>query len=272
MSSVKDSISNNNFPLAGKIVLITGASSGIGAAIATTLHGHGASVGLAARREQHLNELKTTLDANCNPSINQKVFVQKADVTVREQVKSFANEASLALSDGSNSDGGRAVDILVNCAGIMPFTLMKNLHEDEWEKMIDINCKGVLNSIGAVLCGMISRGQGHIVNMSSDAGRKAFPGLAVYSGTKFFVEGVSQGLRYETADTGIKVTCIQPGDVKTDLAQTTTDQEAKDKYGDLTGIEVLQTQDIANAVLYAVTQPPNCAVNDILIEPRQCPI
>ncbi len=108
---------------------------------------------------------------------------------------------------------------------------MENLHEDDWERTVDVLCNGMLNCVGAVLKGMLTRGRGHIITISSDAGRKVFPGLAVYSGSKFFVEALSQGLRLETAGTGLKVTTVQPGNVATDLITLSTDEQALELYG-----------------------------------------
>ncbi|XP_033112958.1 linear gramicidin synthase subunit D-like isoform X1 [Anneissia japonica] len=244
-------------PLLGQVAIVTGASSGIGAAIATHLANAGASVAIAARREEKLNQLKDEIEAN-----NGTVFVMKTDVTNREQVKHFVSETEKQLGP---------VDILVNNAGIMYYTYMRSIQEDQWERTIDINCKGVVNGIGAVLPGMLERKMGHIVNMSSNAGRVAFPGLAVYSGSKFFVEGVSSSLRKEIAGTGVKVTCIQPGDVTTELIAHTTDQEAKAEYADGSGEKVLDPSDVARAVVYAVSQPSHVAVNEILVEPRHAP-
>lgn len=154
----------------------------------------------------------------------------------------------------------------------MLFQLMKNVAEDDWERQIDVNCKGVLNGIGAVLPAMLERGVGHIVNITSDAGRKVFPGLSVYSGTKFFVEAVSEGLREETAGTGLRVTCIEPGNVKTELLSHSRDEEAVKKYGEPSGAKILDPEDIARAVLFAVSQPPHVAVNQLMVEPRDEPI
>ena len=163
------------------------------------------------------------------------------------------------------------VDILVNVAGVMYFTLMQNVNMDQWERTVDVNCKGTMYSIGAVLPKMLSRGKGHIVNITSDAGRKSFPGLGIYSGSKFFVEAVSQALRSETYSSGLRVTCIQPGHVETPLLATSTDKAALKAYGEPTGAKVLEPADIGRAVVYAVTQPEWCAVNEILVEPREEP-
>lgn len=156
-------------------------------------------------------------------------------------------------------------------AGLMKFTLMKNVREDEWEQQIDVNIKGVMNGIGAVLPGMLDRKSGHILTISSDAGRKAFPGLAVYSGTKFFIEAMSQSLRLETVGSGLRVTTIQPGNVATELLAKSSDPEGVEKYGTPSGFKVLEPEDVARAVLYALSQPSYVAVNEVLVEPRDEP-
>ncbi|XP_052077190.1 uncharacterized protein LOC127715191 [Mytilus californianus] len=246
-----------NRKLEGKIAIVTGASSGIGRAIAVVLCQAGAKVALAARRMERLEEINreiTDQEGIC--------ICVKTDVTKREDVKELVKHTESVFGP---------VDILVNNAGVMYYTMMKNLHEDEWERQIDLNCKGLTNCIGAVLDGMLKRGSGHIVNMSSDAGRKGFPGLAVYSGTKFYVEGLSQALRQEVCGSGVRVTCIQPGDVKTELISHSTDKEAQEKYDGSSSCKILEPTDIANAVLYAVTQPEYVGVNEILVEPREAP-
>jgi NADP-dependent 3-hydroxy acid dehydrogenase YdfG len=146
------------------------------------------------------------------------------------------------------------------------------VREDEWERTVEVNCKGALNCVGAVLPGMLERGRGHIITISSDAGRKVFPGLAVYSASKFFVEALSQGLRLETAGTGIKVTTVQPGNVATDLLAMSEDSDALGLYGQPSGARVLDPEDVAASVVYALTQPDHVAVNEILVEPRDEPI
>ncbi len=153
----------------------------------------------------------------------------------------------------------------------MYYTLMSNLREEDWERTVDVNCKGVLNCVGAVLPGMLSRGRGHVVTISSDAGRKVYAGLSVYSASKFFVEGLSQGLRLETAGTGVRVTTVQPGNVDTGLAALSSDDEALRLYGEPTGARVLDPGDVAASVVYALAQPGHVAVNEILVQPRDEP-
>jgi len=240
--------------------VVTGASSGIGAAVARALVREGAHVALAARREDALLEVQTGLDQWRGKT---RSLVAPTDITDRRQVRSLIVRTEEELGP---------VDILANCAGVMFYALMRNLHEDDWEQTVDVLCKGMLNCVGAVLRGMLDRGRGHIVTVSSDAGRKVFPGLAVYSGGKFFVEAVSQGLRLETAGTGLKVTTIQPGNVATDLSALSHDAEALELYGRPSGARILDPEDVAASVVHALRQPDHVAVNEILVEPREEPV
>jgi len=240
--------------------VVTGASSGIGAAVARALAHEGAHVALAARRRDALLEVQTGLDQRCGKA---RSLVVSTDITDRGQVKALVARTEEELGP---------VDILVNCAGVMYYSLMKNLYEDDWERTVDVLCKGMLNCVGAVLRGMLARGRGHIVTISSDAGRKVFPGLAVYSGSKFFVEALSQGLRLETVGTGLKVTTIQPGNVATDLPALSHDAEALERYGQPSGARILDPEDVAASVVHALRQPDYVAVNEILVEPRDEPI
>jgi NADP-dependent 3-hydroxy acid dehydrogenase YdfG len=240
--------------------VVTGASSGIGAAVARALAHEGAHLALTARRRDALLEVRTGLDRQRGKV---RSLVVPTDITDRRQVKSLIARTEEELGP---------VDILVNCAGVMFYTLMSNLHEDDWEQTVDVLCKGMLNCVGAVLGGMLDRRRGHIVTISSDAGRKVFPGLAVYSGGKFFVEGLSQGLRLETAGMGLKVTTIQPGNVATDLLALSRDEEALERYGQPSGVRVLDPEDVAASVVHALRQPEHVAVNEILVEPREEPV
>ncbi|KAH9241332.1 hypothetical protein K456DRAFT_1822784 [Colletotrichum gloeosporioides 23] len=244
--------------LAGKVAVVTGASSGIGAAVAAGLAKEGAHVALAARRPEALEGVKAKLAGTGG-----KVLIHKTDVTKREDVESLMQTATEKLGP---------VDILVSCAGVMYFTMMANNHTEEWERTVDVNCKGLLHCLSSTVPGMLGRGKGHIVAISSDAGRKVFPGLGVYSASKFFVEATLQSLRLETAGTGLRVTSIQPGNVATDLLSMSTDAEALKKFGEPSGAKVLNAEDVASSIVYAVCQPEHVAVNEVLIEPRDEPI
>ena len=243
--------------LRGRVAVVTGASSGIGAAVSRALAREGALVALAARRKDALLEVQASLDGGT------KSVVVPTDVRDRRQVKSLVARAEEELGP---------VDVLVNCAGVMYYTLMRNLREDEWEQTVEVLCKGMLNCVGAVIGGMLAHGGGHIVTISSDAGRRVFPGLAVYSGAKAFVEAVSQALRLETAGTGLKVTTIQPGNVATELLAMSSDEEAVRRYAEPSGARILEAEDIAVSVMYALSQPDHVAVNEVLVEPRDEPI
>ena len=243
--------------LRGRVVVVTGASSGIGAATAKMLSGEGAKLALAARRGEALREVQGGLAAGAES------LVCPTDVTDRGQVEALVERAEDALGP---------VDALVNCAGVMYYTLMKNVRAEEWDRTVEVNCKGALNCVGAVLPGMLERGRGHIVTISSDAGRVVFPGLAVYSASKFFVEALSKGLRLETAGTGVKVTTVQPGNVASDLLDLSGDEEALERFGGPTGARVLDPEDVAASVLYALSQPGHVAVNEVLVEPRDEPV
>jgi NADP-dependent 3-hydroxy acid dehydrogenase YdfG len=245
--------------LRDRVAVVTGASSGIGAAVARASASEGASVALAARRRDALIEVQARLERQGAA----RSIVVPTNVTDRTQVGRLVSRAEDELGP---------VDVLVNCAGVMYYTLMRNAREDEWERTVEVNCKGALNCVGAVLPGMLERGRGHIITISSDAGRKVFPGLAVYSASKFFVEALSQGLRLETAGTGVKVTTVQPGNVATDLLSLSGDEEALELYGQPSGARVLDPEDVAASVIYALSRPEHVAVNEVLVEPRDEPV
>lgn len=245
-------------PLYGKVAVVMGASSGIGAATATALAREGCHVALAARRIDALESLKKRMVVR-----EGKVICQKTDVTDRAQVAELVSTAEKELGP---------IDIFISVSGVMYFTMMKNMQTEEWDRTVDVNCKGLLNVISSAVPSMLSRGKGHLVAISSDAGRKVFPGLGVYSASKFFVEATLQALRVETAGTGLRVTSVQPGNVATDLLGMSTDKEALEKYGEPSGAKVLDPEDVANSIVYALRQPEHVAMNEIMIEPRDEPI
>lgn len=244
--------------LSGRVAVITGASSGIGAAVAAALAIEGCHLVLAARRIQALESLKRRLVVR-----EGKVITKQTDVTDKSQVDDLFRVAEDELGP---------VDILVSCAGVMYFTMMANAQAEEWNTTVDVNCKGLLHCLSASVPHMLSRGAGHIVAISSDAGRKVFPGLGVYSASKFFVEATLQALRLETAGKGLRVTSVQPGNTATDLLGMSTDAQAIESYGKPTGARILDASDVANAIVYALKQPEHVAVNEVLIEPRDEPI
>lgn len=244
--------------LTGKVAVITGASSGIGASVAAALASEGCHIVLAARRTAALENVKKRLVVR-----EGKVIIQQTDVTKKDQVDALMRTAEDELGP---------VDLLVSCAGVMYFTLMANTVTDEWERTVDVNCKGLLNCLSATVPSMVARGAGHIVAISSDAGRKVFPGLGVYSASKMFVEGTLQALRLETAGKGLRVTSVQPGNTQTDLLNMSSDQEAVKQYGQPSGASILDPDDVAASIVYALKQPEHVAVNEILIEPRDEPI
>jgi NADP-dependent 3-hydroxy acid dehydrogenase YdfG len=163
------------------------------------------------------------------------------------------------------------VDILISCAGVMYFALMANAQTDEWDRTVDVNCKGLLHCLSSTAPSMNSRGVGHIVTIS-DAGRKALPGLGVYSASKLFIEAMLQSLRLETVGKGLCVTSVQPGNTATDLLSMSTDPEALKQYGEPSGAKVLDPEDVAASIVYALKQPEHVAVNEVLVEPRDEPI
>jgi len=238
----------------GKVAIVTGASSGIGRATALALSKAGAKVAIGARRIDKLKELEEEISQNGGES-----FSQKLDVTKKSDCDSFVN--SVLEKWGS-------VDILVNNAGLMPLSFIKNLKVDEWNQMIDVNIKGVLYCIAAVISHMKEKKSGHIINISSVAGRIVFPSGSVYCATKHAVTALSEGLRQEfSARQNIRVTCIEPGVVSTELTNTITDESLKSFIDDTKKLQNLQADDIANAILYAVESPSHVNVNEILIRP-----
>lgn len=246
--------------LKDKVAIITGASSGIGSATAKKLAADGANLVLAARREDRLNKLKEELGS----LYDSKVLTVSTDVTQRDQVKN--------LVDTAISEMGK-VDILVNNAGLMPLSYMKNTHIDEWEQMIDVNLKGVLYAIGYLLPHMRQRQSGHIINISSVAGRHVFPGGGVYCATKFGIHALTETMRQELAPSdNIRMTMISPGAVATELFTTITDEEIKsniEKMGDQ--FTLLEDEDIANSIHYALSQPEHVNVGEVYVMPTGQP-
>jgi NADP-dependent 3-hydroxy acid dehydrogenase YdfG len=238
----------------GKVAIITGASSGIGYSTALTLSREGVKIAAGARRIDRLESLKNEIEKNSGD-----VLIQRLDVTKRTDCDSFVN----AVIERWNT-----IDILVNNAGLMPLSFFKSLKVDEWDQMIDVNIRGVLYCTAAVIPHMLNKKSGHIVNISSVAGRTVFPAGSVYCATKHAVTAFSEGLRQEFSQrANIRVTCIEPGVVATELTNTITDKSLE-KYVEATKqMETLNSEDIANAILFAVNSPSHMNVNEILIRP-----
>jgi len=238
----------------GKVAIITGASSGIGYATALALSRAGAKIAAGARRADRLESLQSEIAKSGG-----EILIHKLDVTKKAECDTFVDVVVKKWD---------AVDILVNNAGLMPLSFFKSLKVDEWDRMIDVNIKGVLYCTAAVITHMLAKKSGHIVNISSVAGRVVFPAGSVYCATKHAVVALSEGLRQEFSQrSNIRVTCIEPGVVATELTNTITDN-ALEKFVESTRqMEALQAEDIANAILFAVESPSHMNVNEILIRP-----
>ena len=236
--------------LAQKIVLITGASSGIGEATARHLAAQGARVVLGARRTDRLEKLVAEIRAAGGIA-----DYRALDVTRLDDVQAFADFALKAY--------GR-IDVIINNAGVMPLSPLAELKIDEWNRMIDVNIRGVLNGIAAVLPHMTARKGGQIVNVSSIGGHRVWPTCAVYSATKFAVRAISEGLRQETQD--IRVTIISPGVVESELADMITSKATAEAMADFRKV-ALTPDAIARAVAYAIEQPADVDVNEIIVRP-----
>ncbi|SHJ10554.1 SDR family oxidoreductase [Aquimarina spongiae] len=242
--------------LDNSVFIITGASSGIGKATALKLAKNNVSVVLTARREEKLEKLKDEIERNGG-----KALVVTADVTKKED---FEKVVSKTLEEYKTING------IINNAGLMPLSYIKNLKTDEWETMVDVNIKGVLNGVAAILPTLIKNKGGHIVNISSTAAYKYFPGGAVYCATKAAVKMFSEGLRQELAPKyGINVTSIEPGAVSTELLDTITDKEILEKMSVMKEMTTLESEDIADAIYYAITQPERVNINDVYIMPSE---
>ena len=239
-----------------KVILITGASSGIGFSTALTLSKAGATIVAGARRLDRLERLKKAVEEQGG-----KISINRLDVTNKEECIQFTNSAI--------NEYGR-IDVLINNAGLMPLSFVKNLKIDEWDRMVDVNIKGVLYCTASVIPHMLANKSGHIVNVSSIAGRIVFPAGSVYCATKHAVTAFSEGLRQELSQrSNIRVTCIEPGVVDTELNNTITDSSLQGFIETVKKMQPLQAQDIANAILYAIDSPNHVNVNEIMIRPVQ---
>jgi clavulanate-9-aldehyde reducatase len=240
--------------LEGRVAAVTGASSGIGAATATALSRAGATVALAARRRDRLAELAEQLEG--------PVSTHEVDVTDETQARAFIEAA--------HADHG-GLHVLVNNAGVMLLGAVHGADTSEWRRMLDVNLWGLLVCTHAALPLIAESGGGDIVNLSSVAGRRADAGAAVYNMTKFGVHAFSEALRQEALHAGVRVTVVAPGFVDTELQGHNTDPvvlramaRSREQIGD-----VLNPQDIADAVVYAVTRPPHVCLNEVLVRPTR---
>lgn len=239
-----------NMNIENKVILITGASSGIGEATARLLAAKGARVLLGARRTDRLEKIVADIRASGGHA-----EYKALDVTSLDDMASFAAFAEEKLGP---------VDVLINNAGIMPLSPMHELKIDEWNRMIDVNIRGVLHGIAAVLPKMRTRKTGHIINLSSIGGHQVWPACAVYCGTKFAVLAISEGLRLENKE--VRVTVITPGVVESELADTITDEATRQAMVDYRKI-ALTPDAIGRAVAYAIEQPTDVSVGEIIVRP-----
>lgn len=236
-----------------KVVVITGASSGLGEAAAKHLANLGAAVVLGARRADRIEKLAKEIQENGG-----KALAIATDVTQRDQVKKLVDTAVEKFGH---------VDVLLNNAGIMPLSPVDRLNVDEWDKMIDVNIKGVLNGIAAVLPHMKSQKSGQIINTSSVAGHKIFGGSAVYSATKFAVRALTEGLRMEVKPYNIRTTIVCPGAVKTELLEHISEADIQQTNKDYVGEVGISPDSFASVVAFAISQPEDVDINEVIFRP-----
>jgi NADP-dependent 3-hydroxy acid dehydrogenase YdfG len=242
--------------LDGKVAVVTGASSGIGEATVRALAAEGAAVVAGARRKERLDELVAEVAQSGGKAIG-----VECDVTDESQAHNLVQRAV--------DEFGR-IDILVNNAGVMLLSTVGKGLSDQWRQMFEVNVMGLLYATDAAIGIMKEQGSGHLVNVSSVAGRKVTRSSnGVYAGTKFAVNAISEGLRQELLEDNIRVTIVEPGAVATELPDHITDEDARESISGLMTLERLQAEDIANAIVYTVTQPDRVSVNEILIRPTQ---
>ena len=245
-------MSNN---IEGKVVVITGASSGLGEAAARLISAQGASVVLGARRVDRIKSLAGELTRNGG-----KALAIPTDVTDYDQVKK--------LVDAAVQSYGR-IDVMINNAGLMPHSPLERLKIDEWNRMIDVNIKGVLYGIAAALPYMKQQKAGHIINVSSVAGHKVTPAGAVYAATKHAVRALSEGLRQEVKPYNIRTTVISPGAVATELPNSITEPDVAERIHEFYETFAIPADSFARTVVFAMSQPEEMDVNEILFRPTR---
>ncbi|MEC0174064.1 SDR family oxidoreductase [Paenibacillus favisporus] len=235
----------------GKVVVITGASSGIGEATAKLLASRGAHVVMGARRVERLEALASLIEAEGGSALYQQL-----DVTNIEQMQSIIHFAQARF--------GR-VDVIVNNAGAMPLSPLEALKIDEWNRMIDVNIRGVLHGIAAALPVMKEQQSGHIINVASIGAYSVTPTAAVYCATKYAVRAITEGLRQEI-DADIRVTLVSPGVTESELAESITDDGAREFMKSYRR-NALPASAIAQAIAYAIEQPADVDVNELVVRP-----
>ena len=237
-----------------KVVLITGASSGIGEAAARLIASKGAHVVLGARRTERLDQLVSEIRAEGGSA-----RARALDVTDLQSMQAFVTFAK--------AQHGK-VDVIINNAGVMPLSPLASLKVNEWNQMLDVNVRGVLHGIAAVLPDMQAQGYGQVINISSIGGLAVSPTAAVYCATKFAVRAISDGLRQETDK--IRVTVVCPGVVESELADTISDEEAREEMKAFRRV-ALNADAIARALAYAIEQPDDVDVSEIVVRPTASP-
>ena len=240
--------------ITGKIVVITGASSGLGEATARYLSALGATVVLGARRLERIDALAAELRA-----AGGNALALATDVTDCAQVQ--------RLVDTAINTFGR-IDVMINNAGLMPHSPLDRLKIADWDRMIDVNIKGVLYGIAAALPAMQRQKSGHIINVSSVAGHKVRPGSAVYAATKHAVRALSEGLRQEVKPYNIRTTIISPGAIDTELPNSVTEADVAANVRKIYEIAI-SPESFARAVAYAIEQPEDIDINEILFRPTR---
>ncbi|MEU9802888.1 SDR family oxidoreductase [Streptomyces sp. NPDC051000] len=235
----------------GKVVAITGASSGIGEATARRLAADGHRVLLGARRTDRLEGLVEQIVAEGGTAA-----FRALDVTDAQDVRAFV--------DAARAEFGR-IDVLVNNAGVMPLSPLEALKTEEWDRMIDVNVRGVLHGIAAALPAMRAQGAGHIVNIASVGAYEVSPTAAVYCATKFVVRAISEGLRQESGG-DLRVTLVSPGVTESELADSISDPAAREAMKAYRAV-ALPASAIADAIAYALSQPPGVDVNEVIVRP-----
>ncbi|CAM03869.1 oxidoreductase, short-chain dehydrogenase/reductase family [Saccharopolyspora erythraea NRRL 2338] len=246
-----------NAPVTGKVVLVTGASSGIGEAIAARSAGAGHQVVAGARRTDRLRALAERTE-EATAASGGGIHPVRLDVTDRDDVAAFVETAR---------DRFGRVDVLVNNAGVMPLSRLDSLLVDEWDRMIDVNVRGLLHGIAAALPRFTAQGGGHFVTIASIGAHQVVPTSAVYSGTKYAAWAITEGLRQET-DPSIRVTTISPGVVTSELADSITDPGAAEAMHTYRR-NAIAPEAIAEAVSYALDQPDDVDVNEIVVRPAR---